>query len=74
VVPLRTDKGTAKPVGGGMPLEGLNAAELTEGIIGEVVGRNGIEPPTPGFSVDPGRPDYETPSTDIVDNQADSES
>jgi hypothetical protein len=51
VVPLRTGKVTAKSAGGGMPLEGVSVAELTERIISEVVGRDGIEPPTPGFSV-----------------------
>ena len=31
--------------------EGVTVAELTERIIREVVGREGIEPPTPGFSI-----------------------
>jgi hypothetical protein len=30
---------------------GVSVAELAERIISEVVGRDGIEPPTPGFSV-----------------------
>jgi len=51
VAPLRTGKVTAKSAGGGRPLEGVSVAELTERIISEVVGRDGIEPPTPGFSV-----------------------
>jgi len=51
VVPLRTGKVTAKSAGGDTLLEGVSVAELTERIISEVVGRDGIEPPTPGFSV-----------------------
>ena len=51
VVPLRTGKVTAKSAGGDRPFEGVSVAELTERIISEVVGRDGIEPPTPGFSV-----------------------
>ena len=38
-----------------------------------MVGRDEIEPPTPGFSVGPRGPDYEPPSSSIVDNQADSD-
>jgi hypothetical protein len=34
------------------------------------VGRDGIEPPTPGFSVGPNGLG-ESPSSDIVDNQTD---
>jgi hypothetical protein len=37
-----------------------------------MVGRDGIAPPTPGFSVDPMGPDHAAPSSDIVDNQSDS--
>ena len=51
VVPLRTGKVTAKSGGVETLLEGVTVAELTERIIREVVGRDGIEPPTPGFSV-----------------------
>ena len=51
VVPLRTGKVTAKSGGVETLREGVTAAELTERIIREVVGRDGIEPPTPGFSV-----------------------
>ena len=51
VVPLRTGKVTAKSAGGDTRLEGVSVAELSERIISEVVGRDGIEPPTPGFSV-----------------------
>ena len=49
--------------------EGVSSAELTKRIIREVVGRDGIEPPTPGFSVDPAGPDHVPSSSDIVDNQ-----
>ena len=49
--PLRNAKVTAKSAGGGTLPEGVSVAELTERIISEVVGRDGIEPPTPGFSV-----------------------
>ena len=45
---------------------------VTERIICEVVGRGGSEPPTPRFSVGPRGPNYEPPSSHIVDNQADS--
>ena len=51
VVPLRTGKVTAKSAGGDMPLEGVRIAEVTQRIMREMVGRDGIEPPTPGFSV-----------------------
>jgi len=51
VVPLRTGKVSAKSAGGDMPLEGVSVAELTEKMMSEMVGRDGIEPPTPGFSV-----------------------
>jgi len=51
VVPLRTGKVTAKSGGVETLREGVTVAELTERIISEVVGRDGIEPPTPGFSV-----------------------
>ena len=51
VVPLRTDKVSTKS-GGAEPLrEGLSVAEIAERIRSEMVGRDGIEPPTPGFSV-----------------------
>jgi len=51
VVPLRNSKVTTKSGGGETLREGVNAAELTERIVSEMVGRDGIEPPTPGFSV-----------------------
>jgi integrase len=51
VVPLRTGKVSAKSPGFDMPMEGVSVAELTERITREMVGRDGIEPPTPGFSV-----------------------
>jgi len=51
VVPLRTGKVTAKSGGVVTLREGLSVAEITERIRSEVVGRDGIEPPTPGFSV-----------------------
>ncbi len=51
VVPLRTGKVSAKSPGGDMPIEGVSVAELTERLMSEMVGRDGIEPPTPGFSV-----------------------
>ena len=51
VVPLRTGKVTAKSAGGDMPLEGVVVAQLTEKMMEKMVGRGGIEPPTPGFSV-----------------------
>ena len=51
VVPLRTGKVTAKSPGLDMPLEGVSVAEVTERMMREMVGRDGIEPPTPGFSV-----------------------
>ena len=51
VVPLRTGKVTAKSPGFDMPFEGVSVAEVTEKIAREMVGRDGIEPPTPGFSV-----------------------
>jgi hypothetical protein len=38
-----------------------------------MVGWDGIEPPTPGFPVEPGGPDHAPPSSGIVDNQADGE-
>ena len=50
-VPLRNDKVSTKS-GGLEPLrEGLSVAEIAERIRSEMVGRDGIEPPTPGFSV-----------------------
>jgi len=59
VVPLRTGKVTAKSPGGDMPLEGVSVAEVTERIMSEMVGRDGIEPPTPGFSIlAPTSPNY----------------
>ena len=51
VVPLRTGKVTAKSAGRDMPLEGVVVAQLTEKMMEKMVGRGGIEPPTPGFSV-----------------------
>jgi hypothetical protein len=51
VVPLRTDKVSTKSGGLETRREGLSVAEVTERIAGEVVGRDRIEPPTPGFSV-----------------------
>ena len=51
VVPLRTGKVTAKSPGFDMPPEGVSVAEVTERMMREMVGRDGIEPPTPGFSV-----------------------
>jgi integrase len=51
VVPLRNDKVSTKSGGLETWREGLSAAEITERIRSEVVGRDGIEPPTPGFSV-----------------------
>ncbi len=56
VVPLRTGKVTAKSPGGDMPFEGVSVVELTEKITREMVGRDGIEPPTPGFSQFPDEP------------------
>ena len=53
--------------GGDMPLEGVTVAELSEGIAREMVGWDGIEPPTPRFSVGPGEEDHASPSSDIVD-------
>jgi len=51
VVPLRTGKVTAKSGGVETWRERLSVADITERIRSEVVGRDGIEPPTPGFSV-----------------------
>jgi len=51
VIPLRNDKVSAKSAGVEMVREGLSVAETTERIRSQVVGRDGIEPPTPGFSV-----------------------
>ena len=51
VVPLRIGKVTAKSAGADMPLEGVSIAQVTEKMIEGMVGREGIEPPTPGFSV-----------------------
>jgi hypothetical protein len=50
VVPLRTDKVSTKSGGVETVREGLSAAEIAERIGSEMVGRDGIEPPTPGFS------------------------
>jgi hypothetical protein len=50
VVALRTGKVSAKSPGFDMPMEGVSIAELTERITREMAGRDGIEPPTPGFS------------------------
>jgi len=68
VVSLRTGKVTAKSGGGAALREGVSSAERTERIISEVVGRDGIEPPTPGFSVDPEGPGHTPPSSDIGEN------
>jgi hypothetical protein len=51
VVPLRTGRVSAKSAGLDMPLAGVSVAGLPERITREMVGRDGIEPPTPGFSV-----------------------
>ena len=51
VVPLRTSKVSAKSAGGERGFEPLRAAEIRERLKRELVGREGIEPPTPGFSV-----------------------
>jgi hypothetical protein len=51
VMPLRTGKVTAKSTVGDLRLKGVSAAELSEMLVKKVVGRDGIEPPTPGFSV-----------------------
>ena len=51
VVPLRNDKVSTKSAGVETVREGLSVAEITERIRSQVVGRDGIEPPTPGFSV-----------------------
>jgi hypothetical protein len=72
VVPLRTGKVTAKSAVGDLYFPSVSAAELSERIRKELVGRDGIEPPTPGFSVDPEGSDHASPSSDIVDNQSDS--
>ena len=51
VIPLRTDKVSTKSGGAETLREGLSVSEITERIRSQVVGRDGIEPPTPGFSV-----------------------
>src|SRR5262245_34963980 len=51
VVPLRNDNVSTKSAGIETVREGLSVAEITERIRSQVVGRDGIEPPTPGFSV-----------------------
>jgi hypothetical protein len=51
VVPLRTDKVSTKSGGVETLREGLSVTEITERIESEMVGRDGIDPPTPGFSV-----------------------
>ncbi len=51
VVPLRTGKVTAKSAVPERRLKSVGAAELGEMMRKEMVGRDGIEPPTPGFSV-----------------------
>jgi hypothetical protein len=56
-----------------MPLEGVVVAQLTEKMMDKLVGRGGIEPPTPGFSVRPTGPEHAPPSSDIFENQGDSE-
>jgi hypothetical protein len=49
------------------------AEDLDARIENEMVGWDGIEPPTPGFSVAPEGEDHTSPSTSIVDYQADGE-
>src|SRR5215510_7423206 len=49
--------------------EKFEAGNLLKGM----VGRDGIEPPTPGFSVDARSLEHTPPSADIIDDQADSE-
>ena len=66
VVPLTTGKVTAKSAGFDMPIEGVSVAELTERMRSEMVGREGIEPPTPGFSVRLGTPNGRPHSTSSV--------
>ena len=73
VVPLRTGKVLTKSAVGDGRLSGVSAAQLAEMMRKEMVGRDGIEPPTPGFSVESTGPDHEPPSVDIVENQGDSE-
>jgi hypothetical protein len=73
VVPLKTGKVSAKSAGADMPFEGVSVAELTERITREMVGRDGIEPPTPGFSVRPTGPDHVPPLSHIVENKEDGE-
>src|SRR5262249_42759780 len=51
VVPLRNDKVSTKSESVETLREGLSIAEIAERIGREMVGRDGIEPPTPGFSV-----------------------
>jgi len=51
VVPMRSGKVMAKFPGGDMPLEGRSVAQVCEEIEAGMVGWDGIEPPTPGFSV-----------------------
>ena len=66
VVPMRSGKVMAKFPGGDMPLEGRSVAQVCEGMEARMVGWDGIEPPTPGFSVSPGDPDDGPPSSDIA--------
>jgi len=51
VVPLRTDNVSTKSGVVETLREGLSVAQIAERIRSEMVGRDGIEPPTPGFSV-----------------------
>src|SRR6516162_3899268 len=51
------------------PRENFGVGNLLE----TMVGRDGIEPPTPGFSVDARSLEHTPSSADIVDDQADSE-
>jgi hypothetical protein len=64
VIPRWARNGDARDLGTNQP-----ARNYLEGM----VDRDGIEPPTPGFSVHPGSPDHPPLSTDIVDNQTDGE-
>jgi hypothetical protein len=53
VVPLRTDKVLTKSASSDRLVERVRAAELGARIENEMVGWDGIEPPTPGFSDPP---------------------
>jgi hypothetical protein len=51
---------TAKPAGSSLPREHVSAAELGARIENEMVGWDGIDPPTPGFSDLPTGPSSNT--------------